>query len=336
LRDDDLKKIVEKIRKAKSVILTTHRQSDGDGLGAQIACYHALLKIGKKVRILNVDAPPAKYDFLDTKKIVTIFGDRHDNVSPTDLCLIFDTNDKRLLAPLYSVLEKSCQQIIFIDHHPILVDGPLPTSESLIDVSAASTGEIAYNIICDLNIAMDKKIARAIYTSIVFDTQNFRYIRSRPESHRIAAHLLEFERKPEEVHRYIFGNHSVGKLQFLADSLKKIDFLLADRLAILQVTLSEMNQFGLNFDDIRDVVDMIMNIESLEAAVLIREDAPDEYKISIRSKGQIEVLPLAEVLGGGGHRFASGAHAKDSIENVRRTIINHLSSAINGLDRPKS
>jgi phosphoesterase RecJ-like protein len=88
-----LNQIVEKIRKAESIVLSTHRHCDGDGLGAQIALLHALRKIGKKARVLNVDETPRRYGFLNATRWVQPFEGTHEKLDPTDLGMIFDTND---------------------------------------------------------------------------------------------------------------------------------------------------------------------------------------------------------------------------------------------------
>ncbi len=96
-----LKKVISQIEKAENIILSTHRQADGDGLGAQIGIYYALKKLGKNTRILNVDATPKRYNFLKAHLLVESFEGRHAAIDHTDLVLIFDTNDRRLLGELY-------------------------------------------------------------------------------------------------------------------------------------------------------------------------------------------------------------------------------------------
>src|SRR6476620_9940127 len=101
-----LKDIARKIKAASSIILTTHRHCDGDGLGAQIALFHALKKAGKKVRALNVDDTPKKYSFLHFETIVQAFEGAHDAIGDVDLAIVFDTNDHRLVEPLFADLRK--------------------------------------------------------------------------------------------------------------------------------------------------------------------------------------------------------------------------------------
>src|SRR5687767_15079165 len=157
-----MKALAKKIHKAKRIVLSTHRESDGDGIGCEIALYLALKKSGKDVRILNVDRVPKKYEFLKVTKEMQYYEEKHSPLKPTDMGLIFDTNDHRLLSPLFEELEKKCDEIVFIDHHPELLQGPRPTAGSLLLTDAASTGEIVYQIINELSIPLDEHIAEAL------------------------------------------------------------------------------------------------------------------------------------------------------------------------------
>ena len=231
-----LSEIVQTIQNAHSILLTTHKQCDGDGLGAMLGMYHALKVLNKNVRALNVDATPPKYHFLNPNQHIQYFDQAHDPIAETDIALIFDTNDKRLVSPLYEVLEKKCKKILFIDHHPILQAGPEPTAGSLIDTTAASTGELAYQIISHMSVPMNREIARAIYTSIAFDTQLFRYVRNSYKSHEIAANLLKFETEPSLIHKHLFGNFTAKKLKYLSQVLATMEFYFNDQLVFLQAS----------------------------------------------------------------------------------------------------
>lgn len=316
-----IQQVVDKIRSAGSIILTTHRQCDGDGLGSELAMYHALKKIGKDVRIINVDATPKKYDYLAPDEHIQYYDAKHDPIETSELGLIFDTNDKRLIEPLYTMLEKRCKQIIFVDHHPVLTEGPAPTSDSIINIRAASTGELAYDLITGLGIELDPTIARALYTSIVFDTQLFRYVRNSARSHEIVIELFKHEKSPAEIHQKLFGNFTAPKLKFLANALSHVEFFDDEKLAILHIKKSDLEKIGLNVDDSRDLIDMIMNIESVEAAALFREDTANTFKLSLRSKGGFPVLSIAETFGGGGHHFASGATLRGDIGDLKQEIL---------------
>ncbi len=317
--------VIQKIKNAQSIILTTHKQCDGDGLGAMLGMYHALKSIQKNVRAINVDATPPKYQFLLPDQHIEYFDGNYAPLAPTDLTIVFDTNDKRLVSPLYEHLEKVSKDILFIDHHPILQTGPSPTQGSVIDTSAASTGELAFKLIKELEIPLNHDISRALYTSIAFDTQLFRYVRNSYRSHEIAAELLKFEKEPSAIHKHLFGNYSAKKLKYLSQVLSTMEFYHNDHLVFLYINSKDLFALGLDIDDSRDLVDMMMNIESIEIAALIREDEPDTFKMSLRSKGRLSVNDLAESLGGGGHMFSAGASVKMKSEELKQKIISFFS-----------
>ena len=319
-----LKEIARIIESSHTVLLSTHREPDGDGLGAQIGLYYALKKMGKNVRILNVDASAQKYDFLIPKNMIQVYQGPHDKVEKTDVALILDTNDKRLLDTLFVKLEVNCTHIAFIDHHPVLLNGPKPSDLSVIDVKAASTGEIAFELIKLLKVPLDKNIAEALYTSLVFDTQLFRFIRNSPNTHLIAAELLEHDINPEKIHRSLFGDFTKNKLLFNAKSLNSVEFHANDQVAFLKFYEKDLESLGLNKDHTRDIIDTIMNIDTIEAALVAREIAPNEYKLSFRSKGKIEVLKIAEEFGGGGHLYAAGSYAKGDLEDIKTKAVSYL------------
>lgn len=289
-----------------------------------MALYFALKKMGKKVKIINVDSTPKKYHFLQPDEHIQYYSENTKLPDKIDLFLIFDTNDERLVEPLFSQVKTKNAPIAFIDHHPVLKRGPAPSLSSWIDTLAASTGEMAFNLVKALNVPLDRQIARALYTSITFDTQLYRYIRNSPNSHLIAAETLKHDINPQEIHRGLFGNQTVHKMAFLAKALGQIEYFAEGRLAVLRVRDQDLFHYNLQPDESRDLVDLVMNIETLEAAVLFREEANNEYKISLRSKGAIEVLDVAEMMGGGGHMFSAGAFIKGAFADLKEQVVDAL------------
>ena len=326
----DLKAIATAIQNSRKIILSTHRQCDGDGLGSELAVYWALKKMKKDVRVINFDRTPKKYKYLQPDEHITYFNELTQPIDLTcDLALIFDTNDYRLLDKLYPQLESSAKQIAFIDHHPVLKNGPAPTPTSVIDIKAASTGEMAFRLIQDLNLELDENIARCLYTSVVFDTQLFRYIRSSAVTHEIAAKLLKFDIHALDIHRALFGNQTVQKMAFLAKALSQIEYYEDGRVAILKISDQDLFHYNVEPEESRDVIDMLMNIETLEAAVIFREDENNEYKVSLRSKGRFEVLSVAESLGGGGHVYSAGAYIKGDYQKIKASVVEQIGVLFN-------
>ncbi|MES2963314.1 MAG: bifunctional oligoribonuclease/PAP phosphatase NrnA [Bdellovibrionota bacterium] len=326
-----LSEIAQKIRSATSVILSTHRHCDGDGLGAQLAVFHALRQMGKQVRILNVDPPSRKYGFLETDRWVQVYG--VTQVTDAELALVFDTNDRRLVEPLFTELTRKVGEVLFVDHHPVLKEGPLPTPGSVIDTTAASTGEIAYRLINELGVTMTAEIARPLYVSVVFDTQLFRYVKSDPRSHLMAADLLKYERQPEDVHRRLFATYTIEKMDFLGRALSRVEYTANGKVAFVRLSAKDLRESGLDPDEAIDILDLVMNIETVQAGALVREDAPGLFKLSLRSKGHVRVLPLAEALGGGGHPFAAGCIVGRDGHELRELVVRELANLVQSVPR---
>ena len=291
--------------------------------------YYALKKIGKNVRILNVDGTAEKYNYLQTDSIIQCHDGPITPIEETDLALIFDTNDYRLLEPLYADLKKHCKVILFVDHHPALKEGPAPTEGSWINTAAASTGEMAFDIISQLGVDMNRDIARAIYTSVAFDTQLFRFIRNSPRSHEIAAQLLHYDINIDEIHRHLFSNQSKNKMAFVSEVLAKVEYSCDDKIAALEISHQDLEKHHLKPEESRDIVDIIMNIKSVEGAVVFRQEDGLQYRISLRSKGLFPVHAIAEKRNGGGHRFASGASVEGTYSQLRDEIIGEMTKLLN-------
>jgi phosphoesterase RecJ-like protein len=324
--------LIRRIRAADSICLSTHKQCDGDGLGALLALYHGLRKSGKNVRVLLVDAVPKKYSFLEPERHLEIFEAPHSPLTSTDLTLIFDTNDRRLVEPLYSEFQRHCREVLFVDHHPVLNQGPEPTAGSYIETRAASTGEISYFLLKGLGIRFDERIAQALYTSISFDTQLFKFVKNSVNSHLIAAELLMHINNAEEIHRHLFSAHTIEKIAFLSKVLGQIEYFGNGQVATLKLHAVDLTIHNLDMDDSRDVIDMIMNVNTLQAAALFREDGKNEYKLSLRSKGRLEVLGVAETFQGGGHMFAAGAHIRGEYSDLKQKVVQMLLHRLDSAD----
>lgn len=328
---------LQKILQARSVWLTTHPQADGDGLACEAAMWLTLEKLGKSVKIMNFEPPGQKYRFLfeaghlgKSKSLKVQVFDADLDPAPPDLIILFDTNDFRLLEPMIRWREGlkatgTDIPILIVDHH----QGAIP-EEALawVDRHAASSGEVLLAIIERLLKAeskvMDEAIASSLYSSLVFDTQNFRYIRSSPSSHEIAAKLLPLVSEPEKIHEALFANLTPTKLGFLAAALSALRIEAEGTLAVVVLTRDLFQRYQAEANDSGDVIDMSLNVNSVKVALLLRQEADNTWKISLRSKKGYSVLETAQSFGGGGHINAAGATVKSADSHSLETKIKPL------------
>jgi phosphoesterase RecJ-like protein len=305
------------LRLAGSVWLTTHPQADGDGLACEAAMYLALKNMGKSVKIMNFEEPGDKYRFLfhpahhqaDASPIRVQVFDAELEPAPPDIIILFDTNDFRLIEPIIAwraMLKEAGHEvpIVIIDHH----QGEAPPEAYLwTDSNAASSGEVLHHLLRALNVNIDKRIAAALYASLVFDTQNFRFIRSSARSHKLAAELLPLIDDPEGIHEALFANLTPSKLGFLATALSALRIESEGTLAVVTLQKEIFHRYKAEANDSGDVIDMALNVNSVKIALLLREESQGVWKVSLRSKRGYSVLEAAQSLGGGGHRNAAGA-----------------------------
>lgn len=315
-----LKTLTRKIHSAKNLILTTHKMCDGDGLGSLLGIYHGLRKTHKSVRAITVDKVSKKYHFLSPEKHTENFDKLETPLLNTELALVFDTNDCRRIQPLYQELEKKCLEIIYIDHHPILELGPKPTSHSLVDISAASTGEICYSLLKELGIGLDENIAQALYVSIVFDTQRFHFIKNSGRSHKICADLLQYINNNENIYNQLFGITSLEKMNMLSQTIKQTEYFYQNQVAVIELTKEELSKHKLSIEDACDFLDMTLEVTATQMSVLIVTLSKNKYKLSFRSKNW-DVSKIAEVFNGGGHKNSSGALLSDYTNNPKAEVL---------------
>lgn len=313
-------KLVKLIQNSQSFIITTHKQCDADGLGSALGMLYGLKKIGKSARLLLVDNLPDRYNFLNTDSLIQTHNSPHTPIKDTDVALIFDTNAEDLINPLYPELKKHCKNIAFVDHHPF--GDSLPTEYSYIQVNSASTGELVFDLLNDLGIPMDKTIARSLYSSIAFDTQVFRYIRGSARSLSIGAKLLEYEKEPEKIHSYLFASYSKNKIKLLSEIFSKVEYP-ASGIVISKVTLNDLKKYKLGMDDARDILDFLMRINDIKVGAFFREDAPGEFKLSLRSK-TLPINHIAIAFGGGGHKQAAGALLKGEYSEIKQQVLEKI------------
>ncbi|MBE8221527.1 MAG: bifunctional oligoribonuclease/PAP phosphatase NrnA [Bdellovibrionales bacterium] len=314
-------KVAKLIQNSQSFIITTHKQCDADGLGSALGMLYALKKIGKSARLLLVDDLPNRYNFLNQDLLVETYNSPHTPIEDTDVALIFDTNAESLIQPLYKELKKHCKHISFIDHHPF--GDNLPTEYSFIKVNSASTGELVFDLIKSLNIDLDKKIARSIYSSIAFDTQVFRYIRGSSRSLVICAELLEYEKEPEKIHSYLFASYSKDKIKLLSEVFAKVEYPCSE-VVIAKVNLKDLKKHNLKMDDVRDILDFLMSINEIKIGAFFREDSTNEFKLSLRSKDYLYINHIAKLFGGGGHKQAAGALLKGDYQKVKEQVLTEI------------
>ncbi len=303
-----LKKILEE---ENSFLITTHVNPDADALGSEIAVYEILSHLQKEVRIINHSETPYNHRFLDPKNVIEVYEPSlHDEyIDKVELIIILDLNQLNRIVSMENVVRLSKSEKICIDHHL----NPEPfTKYYFADPALAATGEIIFNLIENTKIApLNYEIANALYAAIMTDTGSFRFDRTTPKIHRIAAQLLEYGIKPDEVHDKIFSQSKIGKQHLLGHALNSLKLNSTEEICYMTLTREDLIRNNATEADLDGFVNYCLGIENVRIGIFFYE-LSDGIKISFRSKGKIPVNELAAEIGGGGHLNASGARLFDA------------------------
>lgn len=315
----DLSEIASALARSKTILVSVHKSPDGDALGSQLALMHALERLGKSVAGQNLDPVPETYRFLpgsDSIRTVTAVEGSYD------VAVVLDSDPPRT-----GLFDNACpaEICINIDHH---VTNPLQWPLSWLDADASATGEMIYELIQKLRVQIDPAIALCLYTAIFTDTGSFRYSNTTAKSMRIAAEMIDKGADPWVVTENVYESFAYRRLKLLGGVLEGMERSEDGRIAWVVVTEDLFRRNGATAEDTDQFVNFVRSVKGVEVAVLFRQTGENQYKISLRSKGRIDLTRLAQALGGGGHRNAAGGNIQGSLIDVKNKVIGEVGKTI--------
>ncbi len=316
---NDLTGITERLKRCSSVLISVHVNPDGDALGSQLALMLALRKLQKIVTAFNADPVPEFYRFLPHADEIQT-GTRVPG--EYDVCIVLDADPAR--TALFDN-PPPAKVLINIDHH---VTNQSVWPHTWLDPKASATGEMVYKLILELGITLDRDIALCLYTAIFTDTGSFRYSNTTPESMRISATLLEAGADPWLVTENVYESFAYRRLKLLGIVLSALERSKDGRIAWVVVTDDLYRQTGTTSEDTDNFVNFVRSIKGVEVAVLFRQVETARYKISLRSKGRVDLSHLAQSFGGGGHKNAAGGTLNGALEEVKNRVISDLEKTV--------
>ena len=311
--------IIAALRSCSSMLISVHRNPDGDALGSQLALMLALEKLNKTVVAQNIDPVPETYRFLPASsriKTGSAVEGRYDAI------LVLDADPPRtgLFDGSYPADTR-----INIDHH---ITNPAEWPLTWLDPSASATGEMVYELIHRLGVPIDREIALCLYTAIFTDTGSFRYSNTTPKSMRIAAELIEAGADPWLVTENVYESFAYRRIKLLGNVLADMERSEDGRIAWVVVTEELFRRFGASSEDTDNFINFVRSTKGVEVAILFRQTAAAQYKISLRSKGRVDLSGLAQSLGGGGHKNAAGSTVDGTLDAVKKRVIGAVNDAV--------
>jgi phosphoesterase RecJ-like protein len=313
-----LDQICEAVLGRQHFVLTSHARPDGDAIGSQLAMAYALRELGKTVRLVDSDpAPPQFRPFPGVGEITLSRSfDGH-----ADAVIVMECGD--LSRTGVAGFEKYF--VINIDHHP---GNTLYGAINWFDESAAACGEMIFDAIEALNVGLTPEIATHIYIAILTDTGGFHFSHITPRTFEICRRCTEAGARPEAIARAVYDSSTLGRLRLMGAVLHNLELQAHGRLACAHMSLQLLNETGSSHEDSDGLINLPLTVKEIEAVVFFKEVERQSYRISMRSKGEVDVNRVASTFGGGGHKNAAGCSMSGPYPDIRRQVVAELERTI--------
>ncbi len=288
------RQVGEIFRRFGRFAVISHKNPDGDAIGSSLAVYLVLKKMGKDVIVVNPNAPdslPENYSFLPGYGDIGSIGMVDDGVE-----VIVSVDVAEFSRCGLSQEQAENKVIVNIDHHDT---NPCFGTTNLVDSGAGSVGCILFDIFKSQGFPIDRDVAVCLYTSILTDTGSFRYSSTTPETLRVSAELLEYGVDPWFVAYNVYETKSFSSVRLLSLALSTLELFHGGLVCFMYITKEMFEQTGTTPRDTEGFVNFARGIRGVEVGVLLREDEPEHFKVSMRSKGGIDVSRVALEFGGG-------------------------------------
>lgn len=300
----DWDRAVGLVSSAGEIALACHISPDADALGSMLAVGMALRAAGRRVtasfgeRRFRV---PRLLRFLPGQDLLAEPGD----YPPTpELMITFDVPLTDRLGTLAANAGKA-RELIVLDHHASNTGfGTL----NLVDPGAAATAVLAEELIRRLGLPIDRDVATCLYAGLVTDTGSFRHSSTTPQAHLMAARMLATGLNPEQIARELWDRSPFAYLRVLGAVLDRVTLEpeTGPGLVWTFVTRDDRAGYGLPYDEVEGMIDVIRRTDEADVAVILKEDDDGAWQVSTRSKGAVNVARVCAELGGGGHAKAAG------------------------------
>jgi bifunctional oligoribonuclease and PAP phosphatase NrnA len=310
-----LERVLQEIRGRRRFVVTSHARPDGDGIGSALACGQILRVMGKDAEVVMHDGVPRIYQNLPFADHVV----QADAVPANDAVIMLECDSIR--RALLEGLERCF--LINIDHH---ASGRNFAHINWIDSTVMATAELVFRLARLACVPVDRDIATCLYTGLMTDTGSFMFEGTNEHTFTVARELVLAGADPALCARHIYFGHSTAKLRLLGAALSNLR--REGALAWIWVTQEQMQRFEAREEDCEGLVNYALSMADVQVAIFLRELPDRRYRVSLRSKGEVNVSIVAENFGGGGHKCASGCSMDGPLEVAVARIVERLRDTV--------
>jgi phosphoesterase RecJ-like protein len=314
----DLQQIVEAVRAGRRFVVSSHARPDGDAIGSEMAAAYALRSLGKEVRVVNADPTPAPFLQFPGVPDIEIAAEASGDF---DVSIIMECST--LARTGVKGLDRGT--VINIDHH----QGNSSYGRiNWFDGTAAACGEMVFDLVRELGAPLTREIATHIYVAILTDTGSFHFSSISPRTFEICRELIVAGVDPVQTARFVYDSNSLGRLKIFGAVLSGMLLDPTGRVAVLYLDRAMAQAAGGTYDDTEGLINEPLTVKDIQAVVFFKEIEGGDYRVSMRSKGDVDIAAVAKEYGGGGHRNAAGCSARGHIDELRRVFTAKVQDAI--------
>lgn len=306
------------LKARQSFILTSHARPDGDAVGSQFALGLALETLGKTIRLIDHDPVPGPYAGFPGANRVEVTS-RTTARADAVVYLECSSSDRPEVAGFDG------QFAINIDHH---AGNEMYGDVNWFDGSAAACGEMVADVIDALGVAWSRDIASHLYLAVATDTGGFRYGPMSARTFDVARRIALAGVDTAELSRTIFDSYGVGRVRLTGALLATMELHFGERLALLTLDDAMLASTGATMDDTEGLVNLPLGARDIVVVAMLKQQGPDRYRVSLRSKGAVDVREIAAQWNGGGHRNAAGCSIPGTAADVRTALVEVLGPAM--------
>lgn len=314
----DLQRIVEAIRAGRRFVVTSHQRPDGDAVGSAMAAALALRALGKEAAVVfDAPLPPYLAPFPHTSDIRIAT----DIAEPFDAAIVMECSSLERTG--IRGLDRS--PVINIDHHP---GNARYGALNWIDESAAACGELVFTLVDALGVPLSPAIATHLYLALLTDTGSFHFSHITPRTFEIARRTVEAGADPQWIARTHYDSNSLARIRIFGAVLNGMKVDPSGRAALLSITRQLAADLGGTYDDTEGLINFPLTVREIEAVAFFKEQAPGTWRVSLRSKGAVDIGALAKRFGGGGHTNAAGCTVAGELAELEPRFFELLGGAL--------
>lgn len=308
--NDEILKFKEQLNEASSIALISHLDPDGDNLGSLTALSKSLLNLGKKVYPIEFDKIPENLKFLPNLELLSENTDIN-----IDMIICLDCANYERLGNIDDLFNKARYRIN-IDHHQ---SNEFYGDVNIVKKGYSSTCELVFDVINEVSLPIDEEISMSLLTGISTDTGRFLYSATTADTLAKASKLVEYGADMMKINKLIYQSKKF-EAQLLENEILSKTEIYNDHVAIGFVMINQLNKYNVEISDIDSVINTFRDTDKIKISVLIKQQTENEYKVSFRSKGNIDVGSIAKNLGGGGHKNAAATKITGDYDAVLNKI----------------